>query len=68
MHINRELVAARVRDELARASHPRRGDLREGDELARRGTGAFLHVPLAHFLATPEGRAAGEAWSQRLGG
>ena len=28
--------------------------------------GAFLHVPLAHFLATPEGRAAGEAWRRRL--
>ena len=27
----------------------------------------FLHVPLEHFLATPEGRAAGEAWRRRLG-
>jgi hypothetical protein len=31
---------------------------------AARGT--FLHVPLEHFLATPEGRAAGEAWAKRL--
>jgi acyl-coenzyme A thioesterase PaaI-like protein len=28
--------------------------------------GAFLHVPLEHFLETPEGRAAGEEWRQRL--
>jgi len=28
--------------------------------------GTFLHVPLEHFLATPEGRAAGEAWARRL--
>ncbi|HYY76522.1 MAG TPA: hotdog domain-containing protein [Gaiellaceae bacterium] len=28
--------------------------------------GALLHVPLEHFLATPEGRAAGEAWRRRL--
>ena len=28
--------------------------------------GAFLHVPLEHFLATPEGRAAGEEWRRRL--
>ena len=27
---------------------------------------AFLHVPLEHFLGTPEGRAAGEAWRRRL--
>ena len=25
-----------------------------------------LHVPLEHFLASPEGRAAGEAWRRRL--
>jgi hypothetical protein len=23
-------------------------------------------VPLEHFLATPEGRAAGERWAERL--
>jgi hypothetical protein len=27
---------------------------------------AFLHVLLEYFLATPEGRAAGEAWERRL--
>ena len=41
--------------------------LRDGDELLAEADGAFLHVPLEHFLATPEGRAAGEAWAKRLG-
>jgi acyl-coenzyme A thioesterase PaaI-like protein len=37
----------------------------DGDVLAD-AEGAFLHVPLEHFLETPEGRAAGEEWRQRL--
>ena len=41
-------------------------ELRDGDELLARADGAFLHVPLEHFLATPEGRAAGDAWARRL--
>lgn len=41
-------------------------DLRDGDELLAEAEGTFLHVPLAHFLATPEGRAAGEAWEKLL--
>ena len=41
-------------------------ELRDGDELLAEANGTFLHVPLEHFLATPEGRAAGEAWSGRL--
>ena len=36
-----------------------------GDVLAD-ATGSFLHVPLEHFLQTPEGRAAGEEWRRRL--
>ena len=40
--------------------------LRDGEELLAEADGVFLHVPLDHFLATPEGRAAGEAWRQRL--
>ena len=43
-----------------------RGDLRDGDEVLAEAKAAFLHVPLEHFLATPEGRAAGEAWRRRL--
>ena len=42
------------------------GELRDGDELLAEADGAFLHVPLEHFLATPEGRAAGESWARRL--
>ena len=41
-------------------------ELRDGDELLAEAEGAFLHVPLEHFLATPEGRAAGESWARRL--
>ena len=41
-------------------------ELRDGDELLAEADGAFLHVPLEHFLATPEGRAAGESWARRL--
>jgi acyl-coenzyme A thioesterase PaaI-like protein len=40
--------------------------LRDGEELLADADGVFLHVPLDHFLATPEGRAAGEAWRERL--
>ena len=37
-----------------------------GGEILAEARGAFLHVPLEHFLASPEGRAAGEAWRRRL--
>jgi acyl-coenzyme A thioesterase PaaI-like protein len=40
--------------------------LRGGGEALAEARGAFLHVPLDHFLVTPEGRAAGEAWRRRL--
>jgi acyl-coenzyme A thioesterase PaaI-like protein len=40
-------------------------DRGDGDVLAE-ARAAFLHVPLEHFLATPEGRAAGEAWRRRF--
>ena len=43
-----------------------RGELWDSDELLAEARIAFVHVPLEHFLATPEGRAAGEAWRQRL--
>jgi acyl-coenzyme A thioesterase PaaI-like protein len=43
-----------------------RGVLSDGDEALAEARAAFLHVPLAHFLATPEGRAAGKAWRRRL--
>jgi acyl-coenzyme A thioesterase PaaI-like protein len=40
--------------------------LRDGEDLLAEAEGVFLHVPLDHFLATPEGQAAGEAWRDRL--
>ena len=45
-----------------------RGDLVSGGEALAEARGAFLHVPLEHFLQTPEGRASSEAWRRRLRG
>ena len=36
------------------------GELTDGDEPLAEARAALLHVPLEHFLATPEGRAAAE--------
>jgi acyl-coenzyme A thioesterase PaaI-like protein len=64
--INRALrLAAWVTDSRGRRIHVD-AELRKGDEVLAEARGAFLHVPLEHFLATPEGRAAGEAWRRRL--
>jgi acyl-coenzyme A thioesterase PaaI-like protein len=64
--INRELrLAAWVTDSRGRRIHVD-GNLRDGDELLAEARAAFLHVPLEHFLASPEGRAAGGAWRRRL--
>jgi acyl-CoA thioesterase FadM len=60
------LVSARVASERGRRIEIA-GELRDGDELLAEAEGTFLHVPLEHFLATPEGRAAGAAWATRLG-
>jgi len=64
--INRTLlVTARVtasRERLLEVA----GELRDGDAILADAEGTFLHVPLEHFLATPEGRAAGAAWQERL--
>ena len=64
--INRPLtLAARVAESRGRRIHVD-AQLRDGGEVVAESRGAFLHVPLEHFLATPEGRAAGEAWRRRL--
>jgi acyl-coenzyme A thioesterase PaaI-like protein len=64
--INHELeLAAWVTQSSGRRIHID-AHLRDGDEVVAESRGAFLHVPLDHFLATPEGRAAGEAWRRRL--
>jgi acyl-CoA thioesterase FadM len=66
--IGRELlVSARVTAERGRRLEIA-GELHDGDVLLAEAEGTFLHVPLEHFLATPEGRAAGESWRRRLGG
>jgi acyl-CoA thioesterase FadM len=64
--INRELVVSSwVTESRGRRLHVD-AQLRDGSEVLAKARGAFLHVPLEHFLASPEGRAAGEAWRRRL--
>jgi acyl-coenzyme A thioesterase PaaI-like protein len=64
--INRDLrVTAGVEESRGRRIHVV-GRLLDGDEALAEARGAFLHVPLEHFLATPEGRAAAEEWRRRL--
>jgi acyl-coenzyme A thioesterase PaaI-like protein len=64
--INHELtLASWVTDSRGRRIHID-AELRDGDDIVAESRGAFLHVPLEHFLATPEGRAAGKAWRRRL--
>jgi acyl-coenzyme A thioesterase PaaI-like protein len=66
VHINRTLsVSAELRSERGRRLEIR-GELSHGGELLADAEGSFVHVPLEHFLSTPEGRAAGEAWRARL--
>src|SRR2546421_8279096 len=66
--INTELLV-RARVESSRGRRIRvRGELLDGDSPLAEARAAFVHVPLEHFLSTPEGRAAGEAWRQRLEG
>ena len=65
--INSELVVrARVEATRGRRIHVAGELVGDGGTLAD-ARAAFLHVPLEHFLATPEGRAAGAAWRRRLG-
>ena len=54
-------VRAWVEDEKARRVYVR-GELWESGELLAEARLAFVHVPLEHFLETPEGRAHAEAW------
>jgi acyl-CoA thioesterase FadM len=65
--INRTLIVRGwVEETKGRRVHVR-GEVRDADEILAEARMAFVHVPLEHFLATPEGRAAGEAWRKRLG-
>ena len=67
VHINRELtISARLAEDRGRRFEVH-AELRDGDELLASAQGIWAHVPFEHFLQTPEGRAAGEAWRRRLG-
>jgi acyl-coenzyme A thioesterase PaaI-like protein len=64
--INRRLaLRARVEETRGRRTHVR-GALVDADEVLAEAKAAFIHVPLDHFLVTPEGRSAGKAWRKRL--
>jgi acyl-coenzyme A thioesterase PaaI-like protein len=66
VHINRELA---IRAELVEDRDRRleiRCKLLDGDELLADADGSWAHVPLEHFLRTPEGQAAGQEWRRRL--
>ena len=64
--INTELLLrAWVESERGRRIHVE-AELVDGEEVLAEAKAAFVHVPLEHFLATPEGRAAAEAWRARL--
>jgi acyl-coenzyme A thioesterase PaaI-like protein len=68
VEINTELlIRARLESERGRRLRIR-GEVIDGDDVLAEARAAFLHVPLAHFLATPEGRASAEAWRARLDG
>ena len=64
--INTELlIQSRVDYEHGRRVHIS-GEIVDGDEILAQARCAFVHVPLEHFLGTPEGRAAGEEWLRKL--
>jgi acyl-CoA thioesterase FadM len=63
--INTELlVRARLTGERGRRLHID-GEILDGDDVLAEARAAFLHVPLEHFLTTPEGRAYADAWERR---
>ena len=53
--INTELLSARAHRRRTRPAHPHDRRDRRRRRAARRGRVALLHVPLEHFLSTPEG-------------
>jgi hypothetical protein len=60
--INTELlIRARLDDARGRRLHVS-ASIEDGDERLAECRAALLHVPLEHFLQTPEGRAAAERW------
>jgi len=64
--INTELlVEARLTSERGRRLRVE-GRISDGSDVLAEARAAFLHVPLGHFLSTPEGKAAAEAWERGL--
>ena len=64
--INTELlIRSHLEDEHGRRIHVA-GELVDGDDILAQARAAFVHVPLEHFLGTPEGQAAGERWKRKL--
>jgi len=64
--INRVLtLASWVTESRGRRIHVS-AEIRDGDDALADARAAFLHVPLEHFLASPEGRTAGEEWRRQL--
>jgi acyl-coenzyme A thioesterase PaaI-like protein len=59
------LVRAWLSGERGRRLHAD-AEISDGTDVLAAARGAFLHVPLEHFLATPEGRASADAWQRRL--
>jgi acyl-coenzyme A thioesterase PaaI-like protein len=64
--INTELLARAYVTETRGRRIRIEGRIVDGDEPLAEARAAFLHVPLEHFLSTPEGRAAADAWRARL--
>jgi acyl-CoA thioesterase FadM len=63
--INTELlVTAALTEARGRRLHVD-GRITDGDEPLAECRAALLHVPLEHFLQTPEGRAAAARWQQQ---
>jgi acyl-CoA thioesterase FadM len=61
--INTELqIRARLHEARGRRLHVG-ASITDGSENLAECRAALLHVPLEHFLQTPEGRAAAERWA-----
>lgn len=66
VQINTELlVRARLVSERGRRMRID-GKITDGMTVLAEARAAFLHVPVDHFLGTPQGEALAEAWRERL--
>jgi acyl-CoA thioesterase FadM len=63
--INTELqIRAQLEEARGRRLHVNAA-ITDGTEVFAECKAALLHVPLEHFLTTPEGRAAAERWTEK---